>query len=347
MLGAMQHAPQPLRQFMTQRGLVGERCPTHASPVALRLQLENIREAARVIDPMFRHTPQFVADSLSAAMGARVVVKIETANPLRSFKGRGADYLVAKLRGERALITASAGNFGQAMAHACGRRGIRLTVYASVHANPLKLERMRALGAEVILAGHDFDGAKLAAREAATQSGVRLIEGSGDVETCEGAGTIGLELAEFPEPLDAAIIALGNGGLASGVGAALKAVSPRTRVVAVQSAGAPAMVESWRERRIVAHDSVATIADGIAVRLPIPACVEDLRETVDEALLVRDDTLRAAMRLAHQNLGLVLEPSGAASLAVLLEHAPRFAGKTVAVVLCGGNLTPEQMREWL
>ena len=129
-----------------------------------RLRIENIRRAAQTIDPVFLNSPQYVAESLSDVLGARIVVKVETANPIRSFKGRGADCFVSKLRSGERLITASAGNLGQAMAYACRRRGIRLTVYASTRANPLKVERMRALDAEVVLVGKDFDEAKIEAK---------------------------------------------------------------------------------------------------------------------------------------------------------------------------------------
>lgn len=315
--------------------------------MAHRLKIENIRAAAKVIDPVFLNTPQYVAESLSDALGARVVVKVETANPIRCFKGRGADYYVSKLPPGGQLITASAGNLGQAMAYACRRRRIQLTVYASTRANPLKIARMRALGAEVVLTGNDFDDAKLAAKEAAGRSGVRLVEDSLDVETGEGAGTIGLELAAFGERLDAVAVAFGNGALACGVGVYLKHARPGTRIVAVQAAGAPAMIESWRQGRVVSYDSAATIADGIGIRLPIPECVADMHGAIDEGLFVQERSLVDAMRLAHEHLGLVLEPSGAAGLAALLEHRAAFAGQTVGVVLCGGNLTPEQIRSWL
>jgi threonine dehydratase len=312
-----------------------------------RLKFASILEAARVIDPVFLHTPQYVSESLSVLLGARMVVKVETANPVRCFKGRGAEYFVSRLEAGGQLITASAGNLGQAMAYACRKRGVRLTVYASVHANPYKLDRIRAFGAEVVLFGRDFDEAKAEARRAAAVQGIRMVEDSLDVETGEGAGTIGLELAAFPERLDAVLLALGNGALACGTGCYLKHASPNTRIVAVQSEGAPAMIESWQQRRLIRYDSIKTIADGIGVRVPIAECIEDMRDTIDEAFLVKDETIIEAMRLAHQHLGLVLEPSGAATLAAVMENRARFAGQTVAVVLCGGNLTPEQMRTWL
>jgi threonine dehydratase len=311
------------------------------------LKIENMREAMRVIDPVFLHTPQFVAESLSQLLGARMVVKVETVNPLRSFKGRGADYFVSKLGGEKRLMTASAGNLGQAMAYACRRRGVELTVYASATANAFKVERMRALGARVVLIGNDFDAAKIEAKREAQRLGIRMVEDSLDVETGEGPGTIGIELAEFPEPIDAVLVGFGNGALACGIGVYLKHASPRTRIVAVQAAGAPAMIESWRRGEIVRYDTIATIADGIGIRIPIPECVEDMKGVIDEGILVQEASLLEAMRLAHRHLGLVLEPSGAAGLAALLENRSAFAGKTVAVILCGGNLTSEQMREWL
>jgi threonine dehydratase len=309
--------------------------------------MENIKRASRVIDPIFLNTPQYVAESLSDVLGARIVVKVETVSPIRCFKGRGADYYVSKLRPAESLITASAGNLGQAVAYACRRRGIHLTVYASEKANPQKIARMRAFGAQVILVGNDFDEAKIEAKRVARQSGIRMMEDSLDVETGEGAGTIGIELSAFGEPLDAVVMAFGNGALACGVGVCLKNVSPKTRIVAVQAAGAPAMIESWRQRRIVQYGSITTIADGIGIRIPIPECVDDMHGIIDEGFIVEDSSLLAAMRLAHEHLGLILEPSGAAGIAAVLEHKDAFARKTVAIVLSGGNLTSDQIRSWL
>lgn len=312
-----------------------------------RLKIDNIREASRLIDPVFLHTPQYYADSLSRLLGTKIVIKVETANPIRSFKGRGAEYLASKLPKSTRLLTASAGNFGQAMAYACGRRGIDLTVYASVNANPFKLERMRMLGAAVVLHGEDFDAAKIEAKRVARATGVRMVEDGFDAETGEGAGTIGMELAEWKDRIDAVLLPLGNGALACGVGRYLKDVRPEARVVAIQSEGAPAMLESWRQKKVVGFDTISTIADGIGVRIPIPECVQDMAGIIDDGIFVKDASLIEAMHLAHEHLGIVLEPSGAAGLAALLENRDRFAEQTVAVVLCGGNLTPEQMKLWL
>lgn len=312
-----------------------------------RLSLERIAEAMQVIDPVFLHTPQYRAESLEPMLGCRLVVKVETLNPIRSFKGRGASYTLAKLAGAGRLVCASAGNFGQAMAYACRTHGVPLIVYASINASPLKVERMRALGAEVRLYGEDFDAAKLEAKRVAAAENMTFVEDSREAATGEGAATIGLELAQWPEPFDSLLIALGNGAMLTGIGRWFKAHSPASQVIGVAASGAPAMVESWQRDAIVEHAQVATIADGIAVRLPVPEAVADMQGTVDEAILVSDEAILAAMKLLHEHLGLVVEPSGAVGVAAILSEPARFRDQLVATVLCGGNLTAQQMRQWL
>lgn len=312
-----------------------------------RISLERIARAAEQIDPVFRDSPQFRAESLEAELGCRLLVKVETVNPIRSFKGRGAELLCAGLAPGTRLVCASAGNFGQGMAFAARKRGLALTVFAATNANPLKIARMRALGAEVRLEGADFDAAKAAAREYATTVGARFVEDSRDVETAEGAGTIGVELLRWPDPFDTLLVSLGNGALLAGVASWVKAHAPSTRMVGVCAAGAPAMERAWRSGQATALDRADTIADGIAVRVPVPEALADLAGVVDDILLVDDAAMLAAMRLAHHHLGLVLEPSGAAGLAALLSDPAAFRGQFVGTILCGGNLTPEQIHSWL
>jgi threonine dehydratase len=312
-----------------------------------RLTVERIAQAYHTIDPVFLNTPQYRNESLGEYLQNELVLKVETANPLRSFKGRGCDWLVTQLAQEERLICASAGNFGQAMAYACWKKGIPLTVYASTRASPLKLERMQAMGAEVIRHGEDFDEAKLKARAVAEKSGVRFVEDSLDIETVEGAGTIGLELIRYPEKIDFLLLSLGNGALFNGIAKVFKQLSPGTRVIAGSAAGAPAMIESWRKGEIINHKAVNTIADGIAVRLPIPEALQDMHGLADEGLLVRDESILQAMQLLHQHAGLVAEPSAAAGIAAVLEQRNKFKDKRVATIICGGNLTRQQMETWL
>ncbi len=297
---------------------------------------------------MFCGSPQVLSEPLSAALGVELVVKVETLNPIRSFKGRGADYFMRCHidTGGGPIVCASAGNFGQGMAYAARRHGVALTVFAARTANPLKLERMRALGAEVRLEGADFDDAKSAARVFAAQHQVRFVEDSRDLEPTVGAGTIGLELTRDVPSLDAILIPLGNGALLAGVGCWIKHVRPATRVIGVCAKGAPAMEESWRTGRTVTHDHVATIADGIGVRIPVAQALQDIRPVTDDIVLVEEHQIIDAMRLIHEHLGAVVEPSGAVGVAAILAH-DRLRHGRVATILCGGNLTPQQMSDWL
>ncbi len=317
------------------------------SAVDESISITGIREAAGVIDPVFLYTPQFDCEPLSARLGVPTLLKVECVNPIRSFKGRGTDYLLHQLgAGTRPLVCASAGNFGQGMAYACRKRGVRLTVYASHKASPLKLERMRNLGAKIELEVGDFDDAKAAARRHAETHGELFIEDGLLGAIGEGAGTIGIELTESTEPLDAVFVPLGNGSLVNGIGTWIKHASPRTRVIAVCAEGAPSMALSWKAHRPVDAPS-DSIADGIAVRVPVPAAVELTLSTVDEVMLVSDEAMRSWTRRLFLDAGLVVEPSGAAGLAAIADRASELAGKRVATILTGGNLTEDQVRAWL
>jgi len=312
-----------------------------------RLSIERIEAAAKSIDPVFLDTPQFESESLSAALGVRAVLKVETVNPIRSFKGRGASLYMSQAPLGTEVICASAGNFGQAMAYAGRAREITVTVYAAEQANPLKIERMRALGANVVLFGDDFDAARAEARRAAEERGARLVVDSLDVETIEGAGTIGLELLRLERPLDVLLVPLGNGALCNGVATVMKRRSPTTRVVAVAAAGASAMVDSWRSGRLVENARTDTIADGLASRSPIPEALTDMDGLIDDALLVADDSMIIGMRLLLSHAGLVAEPSAASGVAAILENPERFRGYEVGTIICGGNVAEDQMRPWL
>lgn len=309
------------------------------------ISFDRIQQAVELIDPVFLDTPQFDCEPLSARLGVATVLKVECVNPIRSFKGRGAGHLVQRLGGQQPLVCASAGNFGQGMAYACRKAGRRLTVFAGTAANPLKVERMRALGATVVIEGEDFDAAKDAARRHADERGEMYVEDGLLGAIAEGAGTIALELTRG-EALDAVYVPLGNGSLVNGIGTWFKRAAPATRVVAVCASGAPAMELSWRAGRPVTAPS-ATIADGIAVRVPVPEALEIMRTTVDEVMLVSDTEILAAMRMLLHDAGLVVEPAGAAGLAAILQRRSELAGMRVATPLCGGNLTDEQVREWL
>jgi threonine dehydratase len=267
------------------------------------LSIDRIEEAAQVIPPVFRDSPQFVHDDVSAELGRRVLVKVETLNPLRSFKGRGAQFLVDRLEEGLTLVCSSTGNFGQAIAYAARARGMAAHVFVPEDVNPAKLDRMRSLGAVVRVGGVDVQEAKLAARAyAASRADRRFVEDGQDPEISEGAGTIGVELSRA-EPVDTVVLPVGDGALITGVARWLKHQLPGCRIIGVCAAGAPAMAQSWRTGTPVVTASVDTIADGIAVRAPIPASVQRMRQLVDDIVLVDDAALLDAMRLALATLG--------------------------------------------
>jgi threonine dehydratase len=312
-----------------------------------------ILAARRAIDPVFLDTPLFAHPAADAALGCRHLAKIETLNPTRAFKGRGTGWYIADqgTGSGRTLVTASAGNFGQGIAYACAKVGVTPIIFAGTSANLLKIAAMRALGADVRIAGADFDGAKIEARAYAAREGLTFVEDAAHPCFAEGAGTMALEVTRDldarGEDIDIALIALGNGALLTGIGTWLKVHRPQCHVVGVVAAAAPSMQLSWEQKRLVTTPTAPTIADGIGVREPIPYVLDCMPATVDEVIGVSEASLVAAMRFAHTHYGLVLEPSGAVGLAAILEHRARVAGRRVLTIFCGGNLTPDDAQRYL
>jgi threonine dehydratase len=296
---------------------------------------------------MFLDTPQYRCEALEPDLGCTVSIKLDTANPVRSFKARGTEVVASLLadKGSRAVVCASAGNLGQALAWSGRSRGLDVTVVASRFAPAAKLDRIRALDARLELVDADFDMARERAAAIARYDGIRLVEDSLDIETCEGAATIGLELVNIVPSFDAVLIALGGGALATGVGHVVKAWAPEVEVICVQPLGAPAMTHSWRERRVVTTDSTNTIAD--AGRRPIPAVLHDLLLVADDTVLVQEASIIAGMRMFLDHAGLVVEPSAALGILAILEDRERFAGRHVVTIVCGSNVDLEAYHRWV
>lgn len=312
------------------------------------ISLDRIESASRTIDPVFLNSPQFESEPIGEALGMRFVLKVETVNPIRNFKGRGADFFLAGLPADSPpLVAASAGNFGQGMAYAARKRGFALTMFAAENANPLKVERMRQLGATVRLAGADFDEAKDHARAFARETGAQFVEDGRETPICEGAGSMAVELCRWPNPLDFLFVPLGNGALLAGIGHWIRAHSPGTQLIAVCAEGAPSMELSLRNGEVRTTERADTIADGIAVRVPVPESLDHLKGIPSDIVRVSDEAMLQAMRLLFLHHGLVVEPAGAAGLAAAMTFRDRNQTSTAGTVLCGGNLTPEQIAMWL
>ncbi|WP_250573183.1 threonine ammonia-lyase [Nonomuraea sediminis] len=298
------------------------------------LDVSRIAQAAKTIDPVFLNTPQYVDEQLSARLGREVLVKVETANPLRSFKGRGADFLMAGITPGTRTVCVSSGNFGQAMAYTGRAHGVPVEVFVRSDINPAKRARMAAFGAEVIEVGDD---PLSAAHEHVDRHADRVFIADGkEAAVAEGAGTIGLELLESG-PFDTVVVQVGDGALINGVGLWVKEHAPGTRVVGVCAAGAPSLAESWRAGHVVRRGQ-NTVAEGINIDNPVPESVERMRHLVDDFVLVDDEAILAAARLARDTLGLLVEPAGAAGLAAITTHD--LPGHRLAAILTGSNLRP-------
>lgn len=294
------------------------------------LSLERIEAAGRLIDPVFLDTPQYVDEGLSAELGREVVVKVETLNPIGSFKGRGTWLLGRLLDPASTWVCATAGNFGQGLAYAARARGATVRAFVSPQVPAGKVARLRRLGAQVQVDPRPWPAARA---HAAGEGRVLVVDGL-EPATAEGAGTIGVEL-EAAGPLDAAVIQLGDGALISGIARWLKARAPQTRIIGVCPQGTPAMAQSFAAGRPVALEGTGTIATALAITDPIPESLARVRALVDEVLTIDDDDLRAAMKLIADRLGLLVEPSGAAGVAALLKHGTAIPGDRVAVLLTG------------
>jgi threonine dehydratase len=295
------------------------------------LSLTRIEAAVAEIDPIFLNTPQFVSERLSKEFGREVLVKVETLNPIGSFKGRGTSLLARELDPSLTWVCATAGNFGQGLAYAARNRGAPVQIFVGPDAPEGKVARMRALDAEVEV----HERPESAAREYAADGERRYLVVDGlEPAIAEGAGTIGVELAA-KDPIDTAVIQLGDGALITGVSRWLKSRRPDTRVVGVCASGAPAMAQSFAARRPVSVAGEGTIAGALAITDPVPESLERVLELVDEVVLVDDDDLRAAMELVAESLGVLVEPAGAAGVAALVRHPQTLTGDRVAVLLTG------------
>jgi threonine dehydratase len=311
------------------------------------LQPDAIRAAHRDIDPAFVHSPQYVHEGLSGRLGVPVIVKIETTNPIRSFKGRGTWVVVNGLAGEgrvgadRPIACVSAGNFGQGVAYAARALGVPAIVFTSRHANRAKVERMRALGAEVIAVGEAFDDARAASEAYVTEHPVELLVDGDDVRISTGAASIAVELTDaavrddLPTPAIVSV-PVGNGALINGIGAWLKAELPACLVMGVQAERAAAMTLSFRAGRAIDTETADTYADGIASRVAVPRAVGWMAGRVDEMRLVSESALHEAQDELTAELGITVEGAAAAAWAGLLA-GPRPEGPAV-VIVTGSNV---------
>jgi threonine dehydratase len=311
--------------------------------------LAGIEAAHAAVRGHLPETPLVRSELLSRALRADVWLKNETVSPIASFKLRGALTALQRVRDGRAraaAVTSSTGNHGQGVAAAARAVGAPAHIFLPHGANPVKRRMIEALGATVHEGGRDIDEAKADAQRFAASSDAVFVDDGESVDVMEGAGTVGLEVAERLPAVDVLFVPMGSGTLATGCAVALKGLQPGARVVAVQSAGSPAMVESFHARRAVER-AIDTVADGLVCRVPAQLALEGLWAWIDDAVTVSDAALLQSLRALVEHAHVLVEPAGAAGLAAAWARRAELTGQRVVLVLTGANVTMPVLAEAL
>jgi len=307
---------------------------------AASVTLADVEAAAARLAGQVLETPCLESRTLSQITGAQVFLKFENLQFTASFKERGAlnKLLALQSCAPAGVIAASAGNHAQGVAHHAQRLGLRAVIVMPRHTPTVKVERTRGFGAEVVLHGEGFDDARAEAMRLAEAQGLAFVHPFDDPLVIAGQGTIALEMLRQQPTLDTLVIAVGGGGLISGIATVARALRPSLQIVGVQTARFPAMVNAIKG---TAHpQGTSTIAEGIAVGEPGRIMRELVRRLVDDLVLVDEGDIEQALVMLLEIEKTLVEGAGAAGLAALLKDPQRYAGRKVGLVLCGGNIDP-------
>ena len=307
--------------------------------------LADVLGARERIAPYLRPTPLYGYPTLDALTGAELRVKHENHLPVGAFKVRGGINLISQLTARErgcAVATASTGNHGQSVAYAANLFGVRAIVFVPENANPVKIESIRALGAEIVVHGRDFDDAREYCEAQAAANGYRYIHSGNEPHLIAGVATYALEILQDWPDTEVIVVPVGGGSGAAGAAIVAKAVRPAIEVIGVQSAAAPAAFRSWQEGALVTAD-MGTFAEGLATRTAFDLPQQILRALLDDFVLVPEDGLAESTRMMIEKTRNLVEPAGAAALAAVLGDPARFAGRRVTIVCSGGNISPAQL----
>ena len=305
-----------------------------------------IESAATALRAHLSPTPLQHSRAFTEKARCHVYLKIESIQPIRAFKVRGAlNKLIHMPDAQRAagVITASAGNHGMGVAYAAAVFKVPATVYVPESANPFKVEAIRRLGALVVSAGRNYSGANAEALSAQRDGGATFVHAYDDPDVVAGQGTIALELLADLADFDTVLVPIGGGGLIGGIALYLKAKKPGIKVIGVEPSGADGMRRSLQAGSIVTLERVSTIADGLAASGPGKLTFELAQRYVDDVILVEEVEMLRAIRLLFEWEHLLAEPAGAAAIAALLYHYRPVPNERVVVILSGGNVTDEVM----
>ncbi|MEQ1683087.1 MAG: threonine ammonia-lyase [Burkholderiaceae bacterium] len=308
--------------------------------------IDDIRAAAVRLRGEVIETPCLPSRTLSALTGCEVFLKFENLQFTASFKERGALNKMAQLTAaERAkgVLAVSAGNHAQGVAYHAQRMGLPATIVMPRFAPAVKVERTRGFGATVVLEGDTFDDARAHGLALAQERGLTLVHPYDDLDVIAGQGTIGLEMLAQQPDIDTLVVAIGGGGLISGVAIAARALRPGIHIIGVQTERFPA---AWNAVHGEQRESAqATIADGIAVKSPGALTLPLIKANVDDVLLVSEDDIEQAILMLLEIEKTVVEGAGGVGLAALIKHTEQFKGRKVGLILCGGNIEPLMLAE--
>jgi threonine dehydratase len=309
--------------------------------------MATIRKAQRFLAKHFPPTRLVAAPFLSQRTEKKVHLKLETELPTGSFKVRGALYALAermKKSSVREVVASSTGNHGAAVAYAAKEFGIVAKIFLPANCNPVKRGRIAALGAAIMESGgSDLALAFHLAAEDAKQPGVFLLNDATDPDLPAGPATIACEiLDQRPEP-SAIVVPMGDTALIRGIAAAVKQIAPRVKIIGVQAERAPAYYLSWKEGKVMDTETCDTIADGLATRTPEAANVRDVRQLVDDVVLVSEEEMLRAIETLLVEEHVVAEPAGAASTAALLKSSDGY-GDCPVLIVSGANISREVLK---
>lgn len=310
-----------------------------------------LRDVLSAREHVYKHlkpTPLYHYPTLSDLVGTDIWIKHENHQPIGVFKVRGGLNLAANLTDEEkvnGLFTASTGNHGQSIAYSGRAYGIKVTVAVPEGANPGKVAAMEGLGAEVIFHGKDFDEAREWVMQLAKDKGGKMV-GPTDAPLICGVGTYALEILEELPDVDVIIVPVGAGSGVCGTGIVAKSQNKNIKVIAVQSAQAPAMKLSWESKAMVEAE-MNTIAEGLATRVPFENTQRLMREYVDEFVLVDDEQIKSAIPILLEHTHNLVEEAGAAPLAAAMEMKDRLKHKKVVLIMSGGNISIQNLKDAL
>jgi threonine dehydratase len=309
--------------------------------------ISTIREAQKYLAKYFAPTRLVAAPYLSAAAGKNVYLKLETELPTSSFKVRGAFWALAKRisrESVREVVASSTGNHGAAVAYAAKQFGIKARIFLPTNCNPVKRGRIAGLGAAIVESGGgDLASAYALAAEYAKQPGVFFLNDATDADSPAGPATIGCEILMQLPKTSAIVVPMGDTALIRGIAAAVKQIAPQVKIVGVQAERAPSYYLSWKEGKVVGTETCDTIADGLATRTPEAANVRDVKNLVDEVVLVSEEQMLRGIETLLLEEHVLAEPAGAASTAALLKSDTGH-GEDVVLVVSGANISREVLR---